>query len=310
MKEIPVYLIAGLLEAGKTNFINGILEEGFAREDRTLLICCEEGEEEYSNGALQNVTVVTVEEEEQLTSAFLKKLEKEHRPQQIVFEYNGMWSLERLYREVLPANWILYQIMTLVDARNFEVCARNMGQILMEKLINADMIVFNRCNAELRAALRKRNLKMVNRRADIFLENEDGSSEEYDDGSMRPFDMSQSVLQIPDDEFGVWYVDVMEHPEEYVGKTVELKMVMCKSQKYPDTCCPGRFAMVCCEDDITFLGLVAVGGGIENFEQRDWIGVKATVRMGQHPAYDGMGPVLEVEEVSLCEVPKEEVVTF
>ncbi len=45
--EVPVYLIAGFLEGGKTNFINGILEDGFAREDATLLLCCEEGIEEY-----------------------------------------------------------------------------------------------------------------------------------------------------------------------------------------------------------------------------------------------------------------------
>lgn len=37
--EVPVYLIAGFLEGGKTNFINGILEDGFAREDATLLLC-------------------------------------------------------------------------------------------------------------------------------------------------------------------------------------------------------------------------------------------------------------------------------
>ena len=64
MADIPVYLVAGFLDGGKTNFINGILEDGFARKDRTLLICCEEGEEEYNPRALDNVTVVTVEEEE------------------------------------------------------------------------------------------------------------------------------------------------------------------------------------------------------------------------------------------------------
>ena len=45
--DIPVYLIAGFLDSGKTGFINGILRDGFAEEDRTLLICCEEGELEY-----------------------------------------------------------------------------------------------------------------------------------------------------------------------------------------------------------------------------------------------------------------------
>ena len=36
--DIPVYLIAGFLDAGKTSFINGILQDGFAAEDRTLLL--------------------------------------------------------------------------------------------------------------------------------------------------------------------------------------------------------------------------------------------------------------------------------
>ena len=56
--DIPVYLVAGFLDSGKTSFINGILEDGFAREDKTLLICCEEGDEEYEKKALDNVTVV------------------------------------------------------------------------------------------------------------------------------------------------------------------------------------------------------------------------------------------------------------
>ena len=112
--DIPVYLVAGFLDSGKTSFINGILEDGFAREDKTLLICCEEGDEEYEKKALDNVTVVTVDDEEELTLAFCKELEKKHHPKQVLIEYNGMWQMEKLYREVLPANWVLYQIMTFV----------------------------------------------------------------------------------------------------------------------------------------------------------------------------------------------------
>ena len=61
--DIPVYLIAGFLDAGKTNFINGILKDGFAAEDKTLLICCEEGEEEYDPHGLFNVFTYTVEDQ-------------------------------------------------------------------------------------------------------------------------------------------------------------------------------------------------------------------------------------------------------
>ena len=70
----PVYLIAGFLDSGKTSFINGILSDGFAREDRTMLLCCEEGETAYDPAVLRNVTVVTVEDQEQLTPAFLEEV--------------------------------------------------------------------------------------------------------------------------------------------------------------------------------------------------------------------------------------------
>ena len=53
--DIPVYLIAGFLDAGKTSFINGILQDGFAAEDRTLLLRCEEGETDYDPHVLSNV---------------------------------------------------------------------------------------------------------------------------------------------------------------------------------------------------------------------------------------------------------------
>ena len=310
MADIPVYLIAGFLDAGKTNFINGILEDGFARQERTLLLCCEEGEEEYNSRALDNVTVITIEDEEELKCSYLKELEKKYRPQQVLIEYNGMWQMERLYREVLPANWVLYQIMTMVEASTFDLYAKNMGQLMMEKITNADMLVFNRCTPELRDSLRKRNLRMVNRRADIFLENVDGSSEDYLTGDECPFDLSQDVIDIPDEDFGVWYVDVMDHPDRYNGKLVHMKLIMCHSKKYPGIHCPGRFAMVCCENDIQFLGLIAKGDTLDQYENRDWIEVTARMSAEKHKAYKGVGPVMNVLSVAPCEKPAQEVVTF
>ena len=73
--DIPVYLVVGFLDGGKTNFINGILEDGFSKNDRTLLLCCEEGDEEYNEKFLKNVTVVTVDDQAQLTCSFLKDCE-------------------------------------------------------------------------------------------------------------------------------------------------------------------------------------------------------------------------------------------
>ena len=310
MADIPVYLIAGFLDGGKTDFINGILQDSFAIEDKTLLLCCEEGELEYDPNVLHNVTVITIDEEEDLKCSYLKELEKQYKPKQVLIEYNGMWQMERLYREVLPANWVLYQIMTFVEASTFEPYARNMGQLMMEKITNADLLVFNRCTPELRDSLRSRNLRMVNRRADIYLENVDGTTEDYLTGDECPFDLNQDIIDIPDDDFGVWYVDVMDHPDRYAGKMVHMKLLMCHSQKYPGTHCPGRFAMVCCENDIQFLGLVAKGRELKQYNNRDWIEVTARMAVEMHSAYNGNGPVMHVISIAPCEKPAQDVVTF
>ena len=310
MADIPVYLIAGFLDGGKTDFINGILEDGFAREDKTLLICCEEGELEYEQKALDNVTVVTVDEETALTCSQCKEWEKQYKPKQVLIEYNGMWSMERLYREVLPANWVLYQVMTFVDANTFETYAKNMGQIMMEKITNADLLVFNRCTDELKAALRKRNLRMVNRRADIYLENTDGTSEDYVTEDMAPFDLSGGHLDVPDNDYGIWYVDMMDNPGRYEGVEVSFKALMCHSKKFKGVHCPGRFAMVCCDKDMQFLALVCRGEGLEQYKDKQWVKIHATVKKEACDAYQGEGPVLYVEKITTTSKPEQEVVTF
>jgi len=308
--DIPVYLIAGFLDAGKTNFINGILRDGFAREDCTLLISCEEGDESYDPKALDNVFTVTVESQEELTQDYLKKLEKLYKPKQVIIEYNGMWMIEPLYREVLPANWVLYQIMTLVDANTFEMYVKNMGQLMMEKVTNADMLIFNRCDEALRKNLRARNLRMANRRADIYLENRDGTSEDYVTDDMAPFDLSKDMIEIPDDDFGIWYVDIMDNPDRYEGKLVSFKAIMCHSKKFKGVHCPGRFAMVCCVKDMQFLGIVCKGDGLDDYKNRDWVSIKATVKKEKNAAYKGEGPVLYVTAIGPCEKPEQDVVTF
>lgn len=306
--DIPVYAVAGFLDGGKTNFINGILQDGFANQDKTLLICCEEGDEEYDVDAMQNVVVEMIDDMDDFNKDALKKLEKKHHPRQVLIEYNGMWPFERLNE--LPANWVLFQIMTFVYAPSFDVMSRNMGQLMMEKIKNADMLVFNRCTPEIAAALRKRNLRMVNRRADMFLDYEDGTTENYLTGDECPFDVTQDPIEIPDEDFGVWYVDAMDHPEHYDGKRVRLKAIMCHSKKYPGTFVPGRFAMVCCANDTQFLGVVARGDALAQYRNRDWIEITATCKKEHFEAYQGDGPILYVEDVKPCEKPQEELVSF
>ena len=308
--DIPVYVMAGFLDSGKTQFINGTLSDGFAAKAKTLLLRCEEGEEDYDPTLLRNVTVVDLEDEEELTMEFLQACEKKYRPRQVMVEYNGMWQLETLWNKALPPNWFIVQTFTFFDAGTFDLYARNMGQLAMEKVKQADVLVFNRCDDALAENLRSRNLRMTNRRAQIYLEYENGETEDYLTGDECPFDLSQEVIDIPDEDFGVWYVDVMDHPDRYDGRLVHTKLMMCHSKKYPGIHCPGRFAMVCCENDIQFLGLIAKGDGLDDLENRDWIEVTAKMAVEKHKAYKGKGPVMNILSLSPCEKPAQEVVTF
>ena len=309
MREVPVYLIAGFLDGGKTSFINDIMAEGFAGDARTVILCCEEGEVEYSPATYRNAKIVTLENEEDLTEAFFKELRKKYRPDQIIIEYNGMWLLDSLVNN-LPGDCILYQIMTFVDAATFEPYSKNLGQLMMEKIKFADLVVFNRCTDELKAKLRGRNLRMVNRNADFVLEDPSGEAENYLTGDECFFDLDQPVIDIPDDDYGLWFVDIMDHPERYKGKKVHMKMQMSRSGKYKGTFTPGRLAMVCCEADIAFYGMMAKGD-LGNYRDGEWIEVTAEAGIAKHPAFEGgEGPFLKIESVTRCKRPVQEVVTF
>ena len=315
MPDIPVYLFAGFLDSGKTNFLNPMLteEDGqFTQDCRTLLIVCEEGEEEYDEAALarRDVRMVTIDDYASLNQKYLKSLERRYKPDQVVIEYNGMWTLAELDSKLFPRNWILYQIVLTVDANTFELYAANMGQMMSEKLMNADMIIFNRVTEESAAMLRRRNIKMLNRRAEIYLEYENGDTEEYDSGEP-PFDMSKPVLELADEDFGYWYVDVMDHPDRYEGKLVRFRGMVAKSNQFPQDCCAaGRFAMVCCAQDRQFLGMLCKGSQNKPFKSKDWAMITAQVREEYVKLYNGDGPMLYLQAMEPCGAPAVEDVTF
>ena len=305
----PVYMIAGFLDSGKTSFINGILSDGFALEDRTLLICCEEGEVEYDPKVMHNVTVVTVEDQETLTPKFLLEQQKKCKATQIIVEYNGMWDIQPFYEEGMPENWVLYQIIFTVDGPTFDIYSKNMGPLMLEKLRNADMIIINRCSDELCTALRRRNLRLINRRADIYLEKDDGTSEDYMDGTVSAFDLSGPELRIADEDYGLWYVEIMDNPAMYEGKTVIFRAMMCKPPQYGDYFTPGRFVMVCCEKDMNFLALACIGWDVSKIPEKTWVEVTARVSLEHWDPYgEEDGPVLHVTDLRKCEKPAEEVV--
>ena len=106
--EIPIYLITGFLESGKTSFINfTVAQDYFQIDGPTLLITTEEGEVEYDEKELlkHNTVLEIVEGPEQFTLDYLKKLNRKYRPERIILEYNPLWSVKKLEEMELPRGW-------------------------------------------------------------------------------------------------------------------------------------------------------------------------------------------------------------
>ena len=313
-EPIPVYMICGFLDAGKTNFIAPMLTgEEFTEDERTLLLVCEEGEEEYDTEALgkHNVVPIFLEGKEDLTLSRMEALEAEYRPTQIVVEYHGMWQIAEAV-PAFPRHWDLYQIVTIVESPTFNSYAKNMASLMMEKLREADLIVFNRCTDELAEVLRQRNLKMLNRRAEMYLEyaGDEDRMENYDNG-LCPFDLSVPVLELSDDDYGFWYTDCMDNPERYAGKTVKFRGIVAQSPKFPHGMyAAGRFGMVCCAEDTAFLGMLCSGPEHKQLKTKDWVEITAKVRLKNLKLLGGEGPVLYTTNVTPCAAPADPLIYF
>lgn len=313
-KEIPVYLFTGLLESGKTSFIRETLREGeFNDGAKTLYLMCEEGVEECDEVLLaQNkVTVVAVEEPEDMTETFLKECEAKYRPDRIMIENNGMWNPEDLL-ESFPEMWILVQVIATIDATTFPVYSNNPGMksLLMNQVKMADLVVFNRCDADVDRGSFRRSIKALNRKAQIMYESVDGEMDDQFEEEL-PFDVEADRIDLEDDDFGLWYLDAMDNPERYKNKTVCFTGQVYRGKAFAnDQMVPGRFAMTCCADDIAFIGFLCHAKGADQWKQKDWVKVTAKVSVEYCKDYKGKGPVLYATEVVPAEEPEEKLVYF
>lgn len=308
---IPVYLINGFLDSGKSEFIVYTLSQPyFQSRGKTLLIVCEEGEVEYDEKLLKKTKtqMVTIEEEEEFTSTKLIELEKEYKPARIIIEYNGMWNAKEMK---LPWHWKIEQQITCVDGSTFSTYFTNMKSLLAEMIRKSEMIIVNRCDGlEKQIANMKRGLKAINQQADIIFEDKNGEMNATLEEDL-PFDLTKEIVELDESGYGIWYIDVLDNLDRYVGKKVRFLAQVLHPPKFPKGYfVPGRMAMTCCEDDIAFLGYACKYEGAEDLEQRSFIQITAELAFEYFEDYGSEGPVLKAISVEPAEAPQNEVISF
>lgn len=312
-EDLPVYLFTGFLEAGKTKFIQETLEDKrFDGGERTLLIVCEEGEEEYAPDEFcsRRVTIRRVEDEEDFTTELLAQWEHDLAPERVLIEWNGMWLLDTLYG-AMPARWVVYQEFFFADARTFLSYNTNMRQLVFDKLKSCQLAVFNRFDRKQDIMPWHKIVRAVNRSCDIAYEDTRGKVKYDDIVDPLPFDKRSPVIEIADRDYAIWYRDLNEELESYDGKTVRFKAQVATSDELePGTIIVGRQMMNCCAADLQFAGLIAVGNPRGDLEDAQWVLLTAAIAVREHPGYTQPGPVLTIREIAPAEAPEEEVAAF
>ncbi len=306
----PVYIINGFLESGKTEFIVYTLAQPyFQLKGKTLLVLCEEGEIEYDEKLLKdsNTVMERIEEEEDFTPTALMELDKKYKPERIIIEYNGMWNFKNMK---LPWHWSIEQQITCIDASTFPMYYTNMKSLLAEMVRKSEMIIFNRCDGIEDLASYKRNIKAVNQKAEIIFEDSNGEIDEIFEDDL-PYNLEDDPIVLDNTGYGIWYIDSMDHLERYLDKKIQFTAQVLKPENFPkDAFVPGRMAMTCCAEDMSFLGYVCKYGETDKLEQRDWVKVTAVVREEYWKDYNGKGPVLNALKVEKTKKPREEIISF
>ena len=187
-----------------------------------------------------------------------------------------------------------------------------MRAMMQEQVFEADVVIFNRTDDDTDRAKFRRLIKTVNRKAQIVYERKDGTLDERPEEL--PFDINQDLIELSDADYGIWYMDCVDNYKKYHGKKVKfLALVYNPDNLKSGVMVPGRFAMTCCEDDITFIGIKTKYDREHEIPHKSWIRITAKIHVEFAKEYKGKGPVLYPISEETAEKPmtkEEELVYF
>ena len=303
MEKLPIFVINGFLEAGKTQFMKFTMQQEYFQTDgNTLLIVCEEGEEEYDKALLDatHTTVKYIDDISDFTKEKMEEFTKEVNPERVLIEWNGLWEQDKI---LIPESWFINQMITIYDTSTLDLYIKNkdlkayMGKMLKD----SELVICNRADNIDEDILSTYHLqiKAMAPNAEIIFEGEEG--EITGDFSINlPYNLEDTKLIIKPEDYGIFYVDAIDRSEKYDGKDVEFTAQVVRPNGIgDDILIPGRRAMTCCEADIQFLGFVCHYKGAKNFKNKDWVKVKGKIKYEMSPQYRAKGPVIYANEVLL-----------
>lgn len=250
-EEIPLYLINGFLDSGKTTFIKQIIEGNDAyHNNNTVIIACEDGEIEYDDEWCEKyqIHVEYIKKQEDFTPEYMEKLDSVYMADQYVIEYNSFFDFNN---QEFPENMVIYQQITMIDASTFNVMFNNMKQIFKNLVEYSAMVIFNRCNGVKELGKFRRQIRGLSRQSQVVFQDENGNLSTLLDEDL-PYDITKDNIVLEDNDYFVWYMEVYDKYEKYFNKTFKMKTYV--RDVNDKNFIVGRRVMTCCAQDVQFLG--------------------------------------------------------
>ena len=286
MKKVPVFLIDGFIEAGKTQFIlSTFRRDEFYKRGKTLLLVCEEGEVEYTKEELDKYNVeVEYLNENQINPEELTKIYSKHKALRIVMEMNMMWDLDKM---VFPDFFEVTQIITLIDGTTFPIYFANMRQKFIDAIKMSDVVAFTKLASREPLQQFQTALKIANSQCLFCLIDEECKSTQEAFDTPLPYDLKKDSFTLTDDEFGIFYIDTFDHREAYKDKIVTFNAWVVKSNKLKkNEFIAGRKVLTCCANDIQLYGFLVKDSLGLNLKDDSWVNITAKIEIEYNKDYD------------------------
>ena len=249
MQLRPVYIFTGFLDSGKTTSIKNTLKDPrFTENEKTLILCFEQGDIEYDNNFLKSTnSYVEYLDFKDLTPDLVKKLDDKYKPDRVFVELNGMDNGVDFFRKGMIKGLDVAQVLTTIDGSKFKVNMNNLKQFFYNHIAISELAIINRSdNQDLRYF--RNNLKGINQRVQILYEDSNGNvTNKINDNY---FDVTKPLV-INDGDFGIWYMDALDNPSKYDNADITINGYYVKKDiENKNVLAFGRKAMVCCSNDL------------------------------------------------------------
>lgn len=147
--KADIEIVTGFLGAGKTSFINALINCTIVKNETLLILMCENGNKSIDSDIVKDkrIKVIYYPPEKSLTPEYLKYVLSLNNPIRVIIEHNGTWPLNETLK-VLNDNKIkkychVTSMFHVADSETFNLYFDNMKPSLLPSIQYSNLILLN-----------------------------------------------------------------------------------------------------------------------------------------------------------------------